>query len=170
MGGASPGVLSMIATKRIRRSVCVSFLVCLVAGCSAEVAGPNRAPVAIGGPDLSANEGDTVRLDASASFDPDGDDLHFDWRVPVAPVGAVTTVREVGHGLADLEVDRPGVWLVRLVVDDGRSRSVPDVVQVRVAAAAACSSDDDCPHDEVCATARCEAGRWLPGGRGRYPV
>lgn len=137
----------------------LSWVLSMLAGCPAEVGGPNRAPVAVGGPDRVADEGDTVRLDGRASFDPDGDPLEYTWTLLAAPPGASTGVTGTGDGFADLGVDRPGAWLVRLVVDDGRLRSVPDVVQVRVRTAQACVSDEDCRRVEVCTTAHCVEGR-----------
>ncbi len=46
-----------------------------------EIGEPNRPPTAIvrGGPDFRVRLGQTIELDATASFDHDGDDLSFEW-------------------------------------------------------------------------------------------
>jgi len=57
----------------------------LLAGCSDEIAGPNRAPVANAGLDQVVIVNDTVFLDGGGSFDPDGDKLIYHWKLLVAP-------------------------------------------------------------------------------------
>ena len=46
---------------------------------SANIPPPNQRPVARAGSDQHAYIGDTVRLNGSASSDPDGDEIKFLW-------------------------------------------------------------------------------------------
>src|SRR5207237_4016529 len=57
----------------------------------AESSHPNLAPVANAGGPYSANEGATLSFSASASFDPDGDPLRYDWNF-----GVGTTLYDAG--------------------------------------------------------------------------
>jgi hypothetical protein len=51
---------------------------------------PNRPPVALAGSAQSVCSGDTVTLDGSASFDPDGDPLSYAWTEIVGPSVALS--------------------------------------------------------------------------------
>ena len=54
-------------------------------------AGPNNNPISHAGPDQTVAEGATVALDGSASFDPEGEALTFEWS---APAGVTLDDRE----------------------------------------------------------------------------
>jgi len=90
------------------------------------------APVADAGPDFSADELALVTLDGTASYDPDGEPLSFDWTQVAGP--AVT--------LSGRHTSMPTFWASRvtsatelgfqLVVSDGTASSLPDTVTVTV--------------------------------------
>jgi PKD repeat protein len=75
----------------------------------------NAAPVAVAGPDRQAYCGgahDAVLFDATGSSDGDGDGLVYEWDFADGTRASGAKVYHV--------FDKPGVYLVKLVVDDGR--------------------------------------------------
>jgi hypothetical protein len=134
----------------------------LVSGCSGGTAGPNRAPVAVAGPDRVAAVQETVVLNASGSYDPDGDTITYQWTLVAAPgEAALSAERAVS---TELVPDVTGVWVVRLEVSDGRLKSQPDVVQVRVTGGPPCITDQQCDDGEYCNGAEsCVDGYCEPG-------
>ncbi len=140
----------------------------LAAGCTADVSGPNRAPVAVAGSDRATEPEQRLLLDGAGSYDPDGDALAFRWTLLSAPAGAGAGL-EIGQaaGLqasqAALTPDRPGTWLVALSVSDGRLDSARDVLRVAVGGRP-CSQDADCDDGLWCnGQERCIDGRCRPG-------
>ena len=95
---------------------------------------PNCPPVANAGPDENMKTGTGVTLDASNSFDPDGDIITFEWSLESKPPNST---------LADLDIwgrttpnpsitpDMDGIYVFKLVVSDGRLESEPDYVEIR---------------------------------------
>lgn len=90
----------------------------------------NRAPVANAGPDLSERVGDRVSLIDGGSSDPDNDKLTYRWTLVSAPAARVTQLTGATKSKASLLLDRPGAYLVELVVRDGSLSSAPDLVIV----------------------------------------
>ena len=132
----------------------------LSGGCSSDVQGPNRAPLAHAGTDRSLAMGQSALLDGSASSDPDGDGLDYRWELVHAPVGAGASVviQDADAVQARIEPDVTGLWVVRLTVSDGFLDSVPDVVQVHMAgcrSASECDDQVDCTQDS-CVEAVCQ--------------
>jgi len=90
----------------------------------------NRAPVARLGKDITIWEGETVKLNGSASYDSDGDDLKFFW-----DFGDGTPVVSVGPGsppTVEHRYTRAGRYSVTLVVNDSRTNSTPATMVVTV--------------------------------------
>ncbi len=152
----------MIGTWVFRATVVVIFVVSgALTGCSSDLAGPNRAPVAVAGADVVVNVGLTAILDGSASYDPDGDALTYEWSLLAAPAeSAAGLIADQGLETG-LTPDVAGVYLVALTVNDGKLASERDVVQVK-ALFPPCESDDDCDDDglycngeEMCQDGRC---------------
>ena len=97
----------------------------------------NNPPVADAGSDQNAETGTLVTLDGSASFDPDGDTITYDWgiewNIDAKPAGSTLTDADIAGG------DRPdptftpdvdGLYVFRLIVRDGWSESEPDYVEI----------------------------------------
>lgn len=81
----------------------------------------NRPPTA-SVRDQSATIGDTVEVSGSASLDPEGAVLRYEWSLRVRPAESVA-VLEVREEVARFEADAVGVYVVDLVVFDGVHRS-----------------------------------------------
>ena len=130
--------------------------------CGATARGPNRPPVASAGVDQGIVFGQNAFLDASASYDPDGDPLTYTWQVAVAPAGAdVERVlpSSTHHQVKTLiRPDQAGLWLIRLTVNDGRQDSLPDLMEIRVMGAG-CQSDNYCNDGLWCTVDHCVKGQ-----------
>lgn len=93
----------------------------------------NEAPIADAGVDQKVFIGDTVALDGSASRDPEGESLSYRWVVNSSPAGST-----LANGF-DTGAQRPsfvptvtGEYVFKLVVSDGRSESLADLVSINV--------------------------------------
>ncbi|MCX7957557.1 MAG: PKD domain-containing protein, partial [Deltaproteobacteria bacterium] len=90
----------------------------------------NRSPVANAGPDIVVFGGGIGKLDGSASYDPDGDTLIYNWY----QVSGDTVVLD-GADTATPQFTAPNRQITLkfiLIVSDGKSLSQPDEVTVRV--------------------------------------
>ncbi|MFO7688998.1 MAG: Ig-like domain-containing protein, partial [Cryobacterium sp.] len=95
----------------------------------------NRAPVANAGPDQSVYLGDAIVLNGSGSSDPDGDPVTYLWTVQSAPPGvAVGFSPSTTVANPTITVSATGLYVLRLVVNDGSLDSAPDDVAITVAA------------------------------------
>jgi RHS repeat-associated protein len=90
----------------------------------------NNAPIAFAGQDRLVAVGDTVQLDGTLSFDPDGDPLTYMWSVIAAPSGSAAAVTSPTSATPMLMADVVGTYSVQLVVNDGVQSSAPDVVTI----------------------------------------
>ncbi len=120
-------------------SVLLSLAACTDKGDTTPAADPNGIPVADAGTDRTVSADDTIVLDGSGSYDPDGDQITFSWsfdRVPedsamaeyVGFPGNNTTANS-----SELRPDVAGTYIVELIVKDNRgSESSPDLVVINV--------------------------------------
>ena len=93
-------------------------------------------PVANCGSPVGREAGESVALDASASFDPEGAVLEFHWVLAGAPACSSLHKEDIaGSESAVLVPDCDGVYTVALSVDDGSHESDVDYCTVNVAAA-----------------------------------
>ena len=85
------------------------------------------SPVANAGPDLgNIRPGQTITLDGSTSFDPEGDPLTYSWSLS-APAGSAAVLANPASVRPTFTVDRDGDYVVQLIVNDGRLNSAPDI-------------------------------------------
>ena len=97
-------------------------------------AGPDdQPPVADAGPDLTVDERSQVTLDGSASFDPEGSPLSYSWQLVEQPETSLAALVDARTGAPSFTADVPGLFVVRLVVSDGRLEGEPDTVAVEAA-------------------------------------
>ena len=88
----------------------------------------NEPPVCVAGEDLVASVGDVVALDASATTDPDGDALVYQWRIIDRPEGSVATVDAVSLRITSFSPDVAGAYTIRIIVSDGDAECRDDLV------------------------------------------
>ncbi len=122
---------------RIRRLL--ACLPCLalatpLAGCGSSGGGSddsdNRPPVAVAGVDLAIATGGSIQLDGTASNDPDGDPITFQWTMTARPEGSTAALVDGNAPRPILTADRDGDYTIALVVSDGRTSSSADEVVV----------------------------------------
>ncbi|MGH8522931.1 MAG: DUF4038 domain-containing protein [Gammaproteobacteria bacterium] len=97
---------------------------------SVRISTANSAPVANAGPDPTAFVDSTVALDGTASTDVDGDSLGYQWGFTSTPAGSRSVLENATGAHPSFMVDKPGDYLIQLVVSDGQADSAPDSVQV----------------------------------------
>ncbi len=90
----------------------------------------NSPPVANAGPDQTAYVTDTVTLDGSASSDIDGDSLTYAWTFASIPSGSTVSFDDSTAVMPNFDIDRSGNYFIRLVVHDGTTFSLADVVKI----------------------------------------
>jgi 6-phosphogluconolactonase len=90
----------------------------------------NPPPIANAGPDQTVLVKQTVTLDGSASSDPDGDPLTFQWSLTSIPIGSRATLSAPTATRPTFMVDLPGSYVVQLIVNDGTANSASDSVTI----------------------------------------
>ncbi len=93
---------------------------------------PNRIPVADAGPDQTVFQGDTVRLDGTGSYDPDGDSISYLWRASGGILLTDSTGATPSFKAPSSEIGGTRIFSFVLVVNDGRINSIPDTVFITV--------------------------------------
>src|SRR5690606_22871730 len=93
----------------------------------------NQPPVANAGPDQQARVNETVYLDGSGSYDPDGDPiLGWNWYFVSKPPGSTAEIINAHTSTPSFVPDIGGEYVVELVVSDGALDSQPDQVTIYV--------------------------------------
>ena len=101
-----------------------------------DVGAGDQPPVADCGSPVGRQAGESVALDASGSFDPEGAALEFDWVLAGVPACSSLQKEDIAGGEdAVLVPDCDGVYTVALSVDDGLHASSVDYCTVDVATA-----------------------------------
>jgi hypothetical protein len=105
--------------------------VCLQACRSDSCNGLNAVPVANAGPDQTAPVGSKVALNGAQSTDPDGPQpLSYSWTMVDRPAGSNAALAGPNTVNPDFVIDRPGRYVMSLVVNDGLASSPADQVVV----------------------------------------
>lgn len=105
----------------------------------------NEAPVANAGVDRSVNPGATVTLDGTASYDPDGDDITYNWTQVSGQDIAFDDATSATPTFTTYNTDES--YVIQLVVNDGLTDSEPDTMTV-TAGAPVDDDDDDSSDDD----------------------
>src|SRR6185436_2752278 len=95
-----------------------------------EIQTVNSAPVANAGADQSGYVGQTVTLDGSGSTDVDGNALSYVWALTSRPAGSAAAVSDPTAVTPTFVLDRSGVYVAQLIVNDGTVSSPADTVTV----------------------------------------
>ncbi|WP_227287777.1 RHS repeat-associated core domain-containing protein, partial [Boseongicola sp. H5] len=85
----------------------------------------NSAPVAVVPPALTGFVGDTVVLDGTGSFDPDGNQLFFDWSIVSRPAASTVDLAQPNTMAPEFVPDVRGDYVFSLTVSDGLAVSAP---------------------------------------------
>jgi hypothetical protein len=97
------------------------------------VNGRNRAPIADAGPSrrlARSQAGTAVELDGTASMDPEGQPLRYQWSIVNALREARVSLENATAPKARFTADAPGRYLLSLTVSDGQETSRPDFTWV----------------------------------------
>ena len=92
----------------------------------------NSAPVANAGPDLIGTVNKLVQLDGSASKDADGNVLSYQWSFVSVPDTSKAVLSDTMIVNPTFTPDIAGMYVVQLVVNDGKLDSAPDSAKVTV--------------------------------------
>jgi hypothetical protein len=106
------------------------------------VSSGNEKPIADCGANMVGEENARIDLDGSASEDPEGEEIEFDWSLASAPDCSALDQDDVFNGdqsTASVVPDCAGVFVMSLVVGDGLNWSEPDYCTVTV------NSDNEIP-------------------------
>ncbi len=119
----SNGVINILDGRR-----CTGL--CTQARCP-EIA-PNQPPIADAGIDQTAAVGDVIHLDGLGSSDPEGDELSYRWQWVAIPAGSAAVLQAAQSSTPHFTADQSGLYLVELIVNDGRVDSIADTVRIDV--------------------------------------
>ncbi|MCU7835371.1 MAG: hypothetical protein KZQ83_08960 [gamma proteobacterium symbiont of Taylorina sp.] len=84
---------------------------------------PNIPPIAEAGANITINRIETIYLDGSASIDPEGDPLTYQWTIAQSPTGSQVQITAANTPMPSIDVDLPGAYDVQLRVHDGQQYS-----------------------------------------------
>lgn len=91
----------------------------------------NQPPVADAGLDQAITQiGTTVQLDGNESWDPEGDDITYNWSIVSKPEGSTTQLSDPTSPAPTFQADIHGDYEIELVVSDASSSSTPDQIIV----------------------------------------
>jgi len=110
-----------------------------LAACATEI----KAPTASAGADQSVLVGSLVHLDGSASSDPAGLPLAYDWSLLGLPAGSAARLNAPTAAGPSFTADVAGDYLVQLTVSNGTRQSQPVQVTITASGAVVASAGPD---------------------------
>jgi hypothetical protein len=93
----------------------------------------NSPPVANAGPNQTVALNTTVTVNGNASSDVDGNPLTYSWSIINHPVDSICQLSASRSVNASFVVDRPGIYIAQLTVNDGTVDSAPATVTITTA-------------------------------------
>ena len=90
----------------------------------------NSAPVAKAGANQTALVGDLITLDGSGSTDVDGNALTYSWSMTSKPAESLAALESSFAVNPTFVIDKPGNYVIQLIVNDGSVDSVPSTVTI----------------------------------------
>lgn len=90
----------------------------------------NSTPVAEAGADQSGTVGTVMHLDGGQSSDVDGNPLTYQWSFSSKPATSTATLTNPTSVTPQFTIDKPGTYVVQLIVHDGTVASSPDTVAI----------------------------------------
>jgi PKD repeat protein len=111
---------------RMRTSPLIAVTLAVLTACATEVKAPTASVVA----SLSVNSGAVAQLDGSASSDPAGRTLTYDWSFTAVPPGSTAALNDPSIAKPSFTPDVAGTYVVQLVVSNGGHPSPPAKVTV----------------------------------------
>ena len=119
------------------------FLACCVSSSMLAIAQPppsdlifasdfdtHQPPIADTGLNQNATVGIALVLDGSASTDPDGDALSFQWSLTSSPIDSSAQLFDADTSSPVLIADEAGTYVLELVVSDGEFLSAPSSIDI----------------------------------------
>ncbi|MGR8932359.1 MAG: PKD domain-containing protein, partial [Gammaproteobacteria bacterium] len=94
----------------------------------------NSKPVADAGPDQTVLQDILVQLDGSASKDADADPLTYQWSFTSQPQGSNVALSDTKTQKPTFTPHIPGLYVLQLIVNDGKLNSDADTVSITVEA------------------------------------
>jgi hypothetical protein len=90
----------------------------------------NDPPVANAGPDQTSKVRNVITLSGDASTDVDGDALTYSWTLTTKPAHSKAALSGAATAHPTFSADKPGAYVITLVVNDGTVSSSQDTVTV----------------------------------------
>lgn len=92
----------------------------------------NIKPVANAGGNQAGSVGQVIQLNGSGSSDANGDLLTYSWTFVSKPASSVAALSNPAGAFTQFTADRPGTYIISLVVNDGHVDSDPSTVTVAI--------------------------------------
>ena len=94
----------------------------------------NHKPIANAGEDENRLEmfAFNIELNGEQSKDEDDDILTYTWSIISQPIGSTASISDSNYVTPFFDVDKKGIYIVQLIVNDGKIDSSPDTVKISI--------------------------------------